>query len=159
MGVRREDIEHILGIGERAPRGRPDPRLAPLLALAAEMAAVAPSRDSPVREVPARLGDSWSTLLLKVLAFGTFRHTTLKRIVSTLATEEAISQRMLTLRLRALERDGFVLRTVHDTVPPRVEYRLSPLGAELVGEFDRLLHWILAHQREIEAARSDFAAR
>ena len=120
------------------------------------MGSPGPDRDAPVREVMARLGDNWSALILKVLATGTYRHATLKRVISALSAEGDISQRMLTLRLRALERDGFVRRTEHPSVPPRVDYALTPMGQGLAGEFDRILGWIEAHHTRIEAARAAF---
>lgn len=115
-------------------------------------------RDDPMREVPARLGDKWSSLLLLVLQAGSFRHSMLQRLVSAVGTEGSISQRMLTLRLRALERDGMILRRMLDSHPPGVEYALTPLGASLVGELARLQEWIRVHQGEIAAARAAFEA-
>ncbi|MCB1357252.1 MAG: helix-turn-helix transcriptional regulator [Maritimibacter sp.] len=115
-----------------------------------------PGRDAPVREVMARLGDNWSALILKVLATGTYRHATLKRVIGALSSEGEISQRMLTLRLRTLERDGFVARTEQPTVPPRVCYDLTELGRGLVAEFDRMLGWIETHEADITDARARF---
>lgn len=146
-------ITDLLSVGEPDGVSPDDPRVAGLAGLAAQMGAAPPTRDAPVREVMARLGDNWSALILKVLATGTFRHATLRRVIGALAAEGDISQRMLTLRLRALERDGFVLREAQPTVPPRVCYTLTPLGAALTAEFDRLLAWIEAHEAEIERAR------
>ncbi len=155
------DLAKLLSIGEGvAPDSGPDsgtdpdPRLAGLARIAAQMGEGAPSRDAPPREVMARLGDSWSALILLVLSTGTFRHATLKRVIAALSSEGDISQRMLTLRLRALERDGFVTRTLHPTVPPRVDYALTPMGAELTQQFGRLLAWIEAHAPAIHAARA-----
>ena len=146
----------ILSVGEGARIAADDPRLVPLTGLAAAMGSPAPGRDAPPREVMARLGDNWSALILKVLATGTFRHATLKRVIGCLAAEGEISQRMLTLRLRALERDGFVARVEHATIPPRVDYALTPLGQGLVGEFDRILRWIERHEAAITTARGRF---
>lgn len=128
-------------------------------ALVQRMDAYEHDRDDPVREVMARLGDRWSTLLLLILSAGAFRHATLRRLVNAISAEGAISQRVLTLRLRALERDGLVTRTVTPTVPPQVDYALSPLGAELTGEVDRLLAWIEGKDAEIRAHRARFAQR
>lgn len=113
-------------------------------------------REAPVREVMARLGDRWSTLILLVLSAGTFRHATLRRLIAAISAERAISQRMLTLRLRALERDGMVHRQVTPTVPPRVDYSLTPMGREFVGLIDGLLGWLEANDRAILASREWF---
>jgi DNA-binding HxlR family transcriptional regulator len=113
-------------------------------------------RSAPVREVMARLGDRWSTLILLVLSAGTFRHATLRRLIAAMSAERAISQRMLTLRLRALERDGFVERLVTPTVPPRVDYRLTEMGREFMAMIDGLLAWIEARAGDIEASRAKF---
>jgi DNA-binding HxlR family transcriptional regulator len=115
-------------------------------------------REAPVREVMARLGDRWSTLILLVLSAGTFRHAELRRLIAALSAERSISQRMLTLRLRALERDGMVERTVTPTVPPRVDYALSPLGLEFVGLIEGLLRWLEANDAKIIASRKKFGA-
>ncbi|MEZ5721554.1 MAG: helix-turn-helix domain-containing protein [Paracoccaceae bacterium] len=148
-------ITRLLNVGESENVAADDPRIAGLAALAAQMG-TPPGRDAPVREVMARLGDNWSALILKVLATGTYRHATLKRVIGALSSEGEISQRMLTLRLRALERDGFARRTEHATVPPRVCYDLTDLGRGLVAEFDRLLGWIETHEAAITAARARF---
>ena len=72
---------------------------------------------------------------------------------------DGISQRMLTLTLRGLERDGIVSRTVHPTVPPRVDYELTPLGHSLQGPVKALGDWAFANQADIEAARERFDRR
>lgn len=110
-------------------------------------------REAPVREVMARLGDRWSTLILLVLSAGAFRHAELRRLITAMSAERSISQRMLTLRLRALERDGMVERTVTPTVPPRVDYALSPLGREFVGLVEGLLRWLEANDATIQQSR------
>lgn len=155
--MNRDSLRKILSIGEPAPVPETDPRVAGVLALADMMGDPPPMREAPQREVMARLGDNWSALILKVLATGTYRHATLKRIISALSAEKNISQRMLTLRLRALERDGFVTRIEHNTMPPRVDYLLTPLGHELVKELDRLIVWIESHMDQIGAARRRFS--
>jgi len=116
-------------------------------------------REDPIREVFGLLGDRWSMLILLVLRTGVFRHASLRRLVSALGAEGGISQRVLTLKLRALERDGFVLRHSTEDAPPRVDYRLSEMGAGLVGEADRLFDWIRTHRAAIAAARADFTER
>lgn len=115
-------------------------------------------RDAPIREVLARTGDNWSTLILLVLAAGTFRHATLRRLIAAISAERAISQRMLTLRLRALERDGMVRRDVTPTTPPRVDYSLTPLGGELVVLIEGLLSWIERNDAQIQESRRNFEA-
>lgn len=130
---------------------------APLTALAEDMAAGGHERDDPVREIMARLGDRWSALLLLVLATGEYRHASLKRVVSVMSAEKTISQRILTLRLRALERDGMVDRLILPTVPPAVSYRLTPLGHSLVGKLQDMIQWIKDNDGEIRAARHRFS--
>jgi DNA-binding HxlR family transcriptional regulator len=106
-----------------------------------------------VREILSRVGDKWSVLAVVLLADGTKRFSELKRLI------EGISQRMLTLTLRGLERDGLVKRTVFPTVPPRVEYELTPLGRGLIEPVTALSEWAKAHQREIQRAREAFDRR
>lgn len=127
--------------------------------LADEMAVHGAERDAPPRAVMALLGDRWSNLIVLVLATGEWRHAELRRVLSKLSAEQAISQRVLTLKLRELERDGFVQRQVSDHVPPHVSYRLTPLGIELVDESRRLLGWINRHAGAIKAARASYDAR
>jgi len=130
-----------------------------LRALAADMAAHGIRRADPPREVMAMLGDRWSALILHVLAIGEWRHADLRRALSALSAEQAISQRVLTLKLRALERDGFVLRHATADVPPRVSYRLTPLGAELAQAGRRMIDWLNARRQTILAARDSFDRR
>ena len=150
------EIAKILSIGEPFSVSVADPRVLSLAALSADMGDTPPGKDDPEREVIARLGDNWSPLILKVLETGAYRHATLKRVVGKLSAEGEISQRMLTLRLKALERDGFVERLADDSVPPRVTYRLTALGHSLTQELNRLLTWISSHRAEIAAARDQF---
>lgn len=116
------------------------------------------ARDAPVRSTMALLGDRWSTLILLVLAAGEWRHAELKRILTTLSAEAAISQRVLTLKLRALERDGFVDRTISADTPPRVTYRLTALGHGLHTLARATIDWTNAKASDIESARSKFEA-
>lgn len=106
-----------------------------------------------VREVLTRVGDKWSVLILVLLGDGSRRFSELKRTI------EGISQRMLTLTLRGLERDGLVVRTVFPTVPPRVEYALSPLGKTLRKTVTDLANWATSNRSEIERARAEFDRR
>lgn len=153
-----EQITALLAVGEAEESSEPDARVPALVALSEGMGSPPPDKEAPVREVLARLGDNWSALILKVLSAGEFRHATLKRVITALATEQGISQRMLTLRLRALEHDGFVSRREDRTVvPPRVFYTLTPMGHELNTQHSALLDWIEAHSADIEAARARFS--
>lgn len=102
------------------------------------------------REVLTRVGDKWSVLVIVLLGAQPRRFSELKRLV------EGISQRMLTATLRGLERDGLVVRTVFATVPPRVEYALSPLGATLLKTVTELAKWVIDNRQEIERARTRF---
>jgi len=106
-----------------------------------------------VRDVLTRVGDKWSVLIVVLLGDGAKRFSEIRRTV------DGISQRMLTLTLRGLERDGLVLRTVFPTVPPRVEYALTPLGKTLVEAVTRLANWASDNRAEIERARVAFDAR
>lgn len=129
-----------------------------IAALAAEMAAHGTDREAPVRAVMALLGDRWSTLILLVLATGEWRHAELRRVLAQLSAEQAISQRVLTLKLRVLERDGFVTRTVTADVPPRVSYCLTELGIALHGQARRMIDWVNSQGEAIAAARAEFDA-
>jgi DNA-binding HxlR family transcriptional regulator len=106
-----------------------------------------------VREVLSRVGDKWSVLIVVVLGEGKRRFSELRRAI------EGISQRMLTLTLKDLERDGLVTRTVHPTVPPRVEYDLTPLGRTLLEPITALADWAGANKNAIHSARDRYDAR
>jgi DNA-binding HxlR family transcriptional regulator len=97
-----------------------------------------------------RVGDKWSMLVVTVLADGPRRFSELRREI------EPISQRMLTLTLRSLERDGLVLRTVTPTIPPRVDYELTPLGLSLREPVLALAQWAVAHLPQIAEAQARF---
>ncbi len=103
-----------------------------------------------VREVLSRVGDKWSVLVVVLLKEGPQRFSELRRSI------EGISQRMLTHTLRSLERDGLIKRTVYPTVPPRVDYELTRLGATLLEPVAALAAWADAHRTEIQAARARF---
>ncbi len=103
-----------------------------------------------IRDLLDRLGDKWSLLVVELLGNGTQRFTELRRAI------DGISQRMLTLTLRRLERDGLVRRTVHPVVPPRVDYELTPLGESLLDAVAPLVAWTRGHREEISRARSAF---
>ena len=99
------------------------------------------------------LGDRWTSLILLILRHGETRHADLKRVMVALSSEQAISQRVLTLKLRALERDGFVLRSVSGDIPPKVAYRLSDLGIDLSAQAHAMIGWINDRSQDIHRAR------
>src|SRR5919109_1886615 len=105
-----------------------------------------------VSEVLARVGDKWTVLVVTVLGDGPKRFNELRRALGS------ISQRMLTLTLRGLERDGLVTRTVFPTVPPRVEYELTKLGHSLLAPVSSLALWARQNRSGIAAARQRFDA-
>jgi DNA-binding HxlR family transcriptional regulator len=104
----------------------------------------------PITEILARVGDKWSVMIVRLLGFGPKRFNEIKRAIN------GISQRMLTLTLRGLERDGLVTRTVTPSIPPRVDYELTALGHSLFAPIDALGAWAFANRHEIEAARARF---
>jgi DNA-binding HxlR family transcriptional regulator len=104
----------------------------------------------PVRDVLDRIGDKWSVLVITLLGAGPMRFMELKRSIGL------VSQRMLTRTLRGLERDGFITRTVHPVVPPRVDYELTALGRGLQGALTELTTWAFAHASEVASARRDY---
>jgi DNA-binding HxlR family transcriptional regulator len=111
-----------------------------------------PSHESclAAREVLTRVGDKWSVLIVGLLGKGPQRFSELRRSI------EGISQRMLTLTLRGLERDGLVTRTVHAVVPPRVDYELTPAGQTLLVPVRALATWAEEHRNDIQQARARF---
>lgn len=106
-----------------------------------------------VGDVLARVGDKWTVFVVQLLSDRPMRFNELKRAV------DGISQRMLTLTLRGLERDGLVTRTVFPTVPPRVDYELTDLGQTLIQMLRGLGEWAIEHRPRIVAARATYDAR
>jgi DNA-binding HxlR family transcriptional regulator len=106
-----------------------------------------------VASILARVGDKWSVFVIMMLGDGPKRFNEIKRMVG------GISQRMLTLTLRGLERDGLVTRTVFPTIPPRVDYELTELGRGLRQPVEALGRWAIEHRTEIEDARAQFDRR
>jgi DNA-binding HxlR family transcriptional regulator len=106
-----------------------------------------------IRRILDRIGDKWSLLVVATLDGGRMRFTELK------ARIPGISQRMLTLTLRHLERDGLVSRTVHAEVPPRVEYELTDLGRSLVEPAVTLAEWAVEHDPDVERNQASYDAR
>jgi len=101
----------------------------------------------PIRSVFASLGGKWSTLILSHLNFGTHRFSEL------LGAIPDISQRMLTQTLRALERDGMVIREARATIPPRVDYTITSQGRSFLERMEAILQWSLINRDQIEANR------
>jgi DNA-binding HxlR family transcriptional regulator len=106
-----------------------------------------------VRDVLSRVGDKWSALVVALLGDGRMRFNDLRRSI------DGISQRMLTLTLKALERDGLVTRTVYPTIPPRVEYELTELGHTLLVPIKALTTWARQNRGAIQEARARYDAR
>lgn len=107
--------------------------------------------DAPaIRDVLNRIGDKWSLLVIATLDGGRLRFSELQRHIP------GVSQRMLTLTLRHLERDGLVTRTIHAEVPPRVEYELTDIGRTLIPPSIAVATWAVEHYPAIENARAAF---
>jgi DNA-binding HxlR family transcriptional regulator len=106
-----------------------------------------------LRDVLDRLADKWSLLVVELLGAGPVRFSELRRQI------DGISQRMLTLALRNLERDGLVHRTVFPSVPPKVEYSLTASGSTLLGALGPLVEWTRAHRDDVAVARAAFDGR
>ena len=110
-------------------------------------------RDCPSRLILDHLADKWAVLIVVRLASGTLRFAELRCAI------DGISQKMLTVTLRDLERDGLVLRKLYASVPPKVEYSLTPLGGSLVDKVNELCTWAEANSAEILRARERFDKR
>jgi len=107
----------------------------------------------PVRHVLDGVSDKWSILVMAALHLSSRRFSELRRDIPD------VSQKVLTQTLRKLERDGLVERIVTPTAPPRVDYRLRPLGHSLFVRFSHLASWAMENRAEIDAARLAFDAR
>jgi DNA-binding HxlR family transcriptional regulator len=103
-----------------------------------------------VADVLARIGDKWTVYIVGLLSNGPMRFNEIRRSVT------AISQRMLSLTLRGLERDGLVTRTVFPTIPPRVDYELTEVGQTLIGPLKQVGSWAIANRDYVESARAKF---
>ena len=114
--------------------------------------AITPDQARAIREVLDRVGDKWSLLVIATLQHGLLRFGALRSHIP------GISQRMLTLTLRQLERDGLVRRTVHAEVPPRVEYELTGTGRTLIAPSVALGRWAIDHFDTIELSRERYDA-
>jgi DNA-binding HxlR family transcriptional regulator len=107
----------------------------------------------PIRDVLDRMGDAWSVLVLMELNKAPCRFNALRRVI------DGISQRMLAVTLRHLERDGLVSRTVLPLSPPQVEYALTPVAFGLIGHIAGLTGWAAANQSAVWAARARYDRR
>jgi DNA-binding HxlR family transcriptional regulator len=106
----------------------------------------------PATAMLRRVGDKWSPVLLSLLAQRSYGFNELDRSV------EGLSRRMLIRTLRSLERDGLISRTVHPSVPPRMEYALTDLGHSLRARLNALGQWAVAHEAELQAAHARYDA-
>lgn len=109
-----------------------------------------PEKCLAVREVLNRVGDKWSVQVVGMLGGGKKRFSELRHGI------EGISQRMLTLTLKGLERDGLITRTVYPTIPPRVEYNLTKLGRSLLQPITRLAKWAGNNREKMQRARNRY---
>ncbi len=109
--------------------------------------------DCPSRQLLERIGEKWSTLVVRVLVDGTLRYSDVQRRIG------GVSQKMLTQTLRGLERDGLVERRVFPVVPPHVEYSLTPLGRTLAEPLDAICRWAECHLSAMLQARARRARR
>ncbi len=100
-----------------------------------------------ISEILSRVGDKWTVLVIVQLREGALRFSEIKRRLGS------ISQKMLTATLRALERDGFITRTVFPSVPPRVDYELTPLGRDLLKPVTAMANWATENADAIDRAR------
>jgi DNA-binding HxlR family transcriptional regulator len=105
-----------------------------------------------ISETLGRIGDKWTVLVVELLADGPMRFNEIRRTIGS------ISQRMLTLTLRGLERDGLVTRTVYPTIPPRVDYELTRLGRTLREPLVAVASWVRKHRPAMVEARKVFDA-
>lgn len=112
---------------------------------------VNPKIEALVNEIIGRVADKWAMLVLETLEeHGELRFTRISSLIP------GVSQKMLTKTLRQMERDGLLVRTIHPIIPPRVEYRLTPLGQSLSLAFCGVWIWAEAHHEEVEQARRVF---
>jgi DNA-binding HxlR family transcriptional regulator len=111
-----------------------------------------PEECRAVSDVLSRVGDKWTVLIISTLGAGALRFGELRKALGS------ISKRMLTLTLRALERDGLVTRTVFPTVPPRVEYELTALGRSLLKPVNELVLWARRNRPVMNEAQRKFDA-
>lgn len=106
----------------------------------------------PVGDMLSLIGDKWTVIVVAELRDGKLRFNELKRRIG------GISQKMLASKLKTLERDGLVTRTLYPVIPPRVDYELTELGQQLLGPLNGLAEFALMHQIQVDAARARFDA-
>jgi DNA-binding HxlR family transcriptional regulator len=116
----------------------------------AEICGDDPADGEPVRVVLDRMSDKWSLLVMGTLDRASMRFTEIRRAIP------GISQRMLTVTLRSLERDGLVTRTSYPEIPPRVDYAVTELGRTLIPAAIGMVRWAYAHHAELQANRDAF---
>ncbi|TQS43012.1 winged helix-turn-helix transcriptional regulator [Cryptosporangium phraense] len=97
--------------------------------------------------------DKWSLVIVEFLGHGPRRFTELRRGI------DGVSQRMLTVTLRNLERDGILSRTVHNVMPPNISYALTPMGESLLDSFRPMMRWAAENVEQVEKARDEYDAR
>ena len=114
---------------------------------------ITPSECQKVGQVLARVGDKWTVMVINELGEGPKRFNQLRRDIA------GVSQRMLTLTLKNLERDGLVSRAVTPSVPPRVDYALTELGRSMLVPVRALGQWAQAHIPQMDAARARYDAK
>ncbi|GAA3232705.1 helix-turn-helix domain-containing protein [Actinocorallia longicatena] len=107
----------------------------------------------PPREILDKIAGKWAIQIIVATSRGPIRFTELERLI------QGVSRRMLTLTLRNLERDGLLTRTVHPTVPPKVEYEATPMALELYEAMLTLTNWSLRHSSCVAVARAEYDAR
>jgi DNA-binding HxlR family transcriptional regulator len=124
----------------------------------AQMVEFGAERKNPIVSVVDHIGNYWRNWLLVILNTGSYRPSKISRILEALDPSHPISQRMLTLNLRLLERDGLIERSVICAYTNHVEYGLTALGSQLAGKLMSLIEWIGDHAGEIAHARAAFDA-
>jgi len=148
------EVERVLDI----PKGLAEetgyaPHIVSLIKGMAEHGAAA---TDPIREFSSLLGEQWSVLLLLLLRDGPFRYSVLHRLVGVVTDAGPISQRILTLKMRGLERNGLVARKVTPSAPPRVDYQLTPLGERFLEQTGKFAEWVISETPNINTARRAF---
>jgi DNA-binding HxlR family transcriptional regulator len=122
----------------------------------AQMVEFGAERKNPIVSVVDHIGNYWRNWLLVILHTGSYRPSKISKILEALDPSHPISQRMLTLNLRLLERDGLIERKVICTHTNHVEYSLTALGDQLAGQLKSLIEWVGDHASEIAEARIAF---
>ncbi len=106
-----------------------------------------------VGDVLGRIGDKWAVLIMVMLKDGDQRFSDLQRRIPP------VSKKMLTVTLRGLERDGYLTRAVTPSIPPRVDYALTPMGRDVLRPLNALAQWALDHRLDVESARAAYDAK